>query len=336
MQTLLQLFKQLSDKIQLIAEKYWRNQHVLLFVFFLFLSSTFWFLNSMRKIYTTTISYPVKFENLPDDKLISGDLPESINLVVRGTGFILMRYKFTNKFLSFPFDFKKMKRFSHGHRKGAYLLTNDYEQRISAELNKEIELLDIEPDTFFIGLMNKKMKVLPVKLEMDVNYLESYHQSGPIIIKPETVEASGPDIVIDTLTQIHTVKSIFNNVNDTIKKNVRLETLDKVEFSENKVEVTVPVESFTESKFKIPILVTGLPENYIIKTFPSEIDLSCLVAISQFEKVNEEQFIAIVDVSDINLEKQSRLKVKLTASPDFVYSINYEPKFVDFLIERSY
>lgn len=323
-------------KLALYVDKLAKNKNVILFLFFLILASTFWFLNSLQQEYTTNIYYPIRFTNLPDNKLVSGEIPKNIVLKVRGSGYSLMRYNFSNKIFPLELEVNRMRRFSSGEKRGAYLLTEHYSDRVSGQLYNDIELLEMSPDTFFIGLQNRKKRLLPVRLNVDINYLESYFQSASIIIEPEYIEVSGPDLIVDTLKYVSTQHIVFQSVNDSIVRNISLASSDNIEYDVDDVKITVPVESFTESKLKVPIAVSGLPQGLTIKTFPSEVDVSCLVAISQFENVQKQQFFAHIDVSDLDLANQSRLKVKMETVPDFVYSVKYEPLFVEFIIERSY
>ncbi|MBN2167466.1 MAG: hypothetical protein JW717_14415 [Marinilabiliaceae bacterium] len=315
-------------------ESFMKNKNVLLFVFFLLLSTTFWLLNSLRKNYVTTVSCPIHFENLPDDKLISGDMSEKLKIKIRGNGFILLSYKLSGKLNSIPVNFKYMRRFSNGHTKGAFLLAENLESLISSELNKDIELLEIDPDTIVVGLQNRKKRMVPVLLNADLSYQGSYLQSGKIIIDPGIIEVAGPENFIDTLKNIKTEMLTLQGISDSVFLVVNLIVPSWCEIKQSKVSITIPVESYTESRFRIPISVSGLPQNYSIKTFPSEIDLSCLVAIGQFERVKPDNFTAEVDLTGVDISSQQRLKVKIIASPEFVYSVKYEPIFVDFLIEK--
>ena len=80
---LLKLVRTLTDR-----EKIKPNKRLTAFLVCLFVSSLFWFLNSLSHKYTETINIPVTYTNLPKDKFLINKLPEKILLKIIQTPFI--------------------------------------------------------------------------------------------------------------------------------------------------------------------------------------------------------------------------------------------------------
>jgi len=313
-----------------------RNQNALVFAIFLVLATGFWFLNAMRKSYSTTISFPVHFVNLPDQNiLISQSDSTSIHLKVRATGFSLLRYHFSPHFSSLGLDVAKMRRFYKGNSRGVFFSTHDLESTVSNQLGYDLELISLSPDTVFLNFYNKAKRRLPVKLNADLAFNTSYYLSGPVKLTPDSIDVSGPNFVMDTMTCISTKYVSFDQINSTITTKLPLLVDKTIVVANSEVSVIIPCEAYTESSVIVPINVKGDSDGITVKTFPSDIKISFRVALSQYDAIKANAFSAVVDVTGVDFHKQKRLKVKLDRVPEFVYSVEYNPLFVDYLIERS-
>ena len=102
----------------------------------------------------------------------------------------------------------------------------------------------------------------------------------------------------------------------------------------SKISVQIAVEQYTEAKFEIPVLIINQPENMLIKTFPSKVKVLCKVGISQYNKLNNSSFKAIIDYSH-HSGVLSKLPITLGKRPENILSLDYFPKEVDYIIERK-
>ena len=318
-----------------VKNKLFQDNRILIFLVFLLLSFGFWFLNALRRTYVSTVQCPITFVNLPPKKMMSGSVPYEIDLKVRGTGFALLRNQLSNQFIPFVIDVAKMRRLYDGTQKGAYMLTRDYTNRISAQLSNDVELVEMSPDTLYLNFFNKKSRLIPIEFDGTLNFIQQHNQIGKVSFSPESILVSGPEYIIDTLRSIRTEFMSFDKVKDTISSTVILAEMPELEFSQTEVAMSVPVDAFTELAVEVPIILRGVPENFTLKTFPAEVVVTFRVGISQFEKIKSQNFSAVVDVEGVDLATQNRLKVKLEQAPEFVYTVDYAPLFVDYLLERS-
>ena len=66
----------------------------MIFIFCLVLSSVFWMLSKLSRTYTVTIDLPIRYENLPDDRIWLLDESPRIVLEVEAYGFALVGYRY--------------------------------------------------------------------------------------------------------------------------------------------------------------------------------------------------------------------------------------------------
>lgn len=313
-----------------------QDKNVIIFLVFLVISTGFWFLNALRKDYIATLNYPVRFVNVPENTMLSDDMRKKISVKVRAGGFVILRYQLSNTFLPLTFDVSEMKPWSSDDQKGVFTVTEDGHTRIVGQLSQGMELIDIEPDTLFVPLLEKRTAKIPVKIRTQLSFEKQFLQAGPVFLEPDSIDVLGPKQIIDTLKFIEARPLVFENLEDTVSTMVGLNLPPEIKSSVRRVEATVPVEPFTELNFSVPLRVNGLPDSLRIKTFPSEINISFRVGMSKYEKTNRSMFRAVVDLDQVFKEdRPDRLKVRLERFPEHVESLSFSPIFVEYLLEKK-
>lgn len=311
------------------------NKKLLIFIFFLLLSAIFWFLSMLNREYTTNLSYPVRYTNFPDEKVLVGELPSSLTLNVSGYGYTLLKYRFSRRLLPLIFDVNSfsLNRVSD-ENDSFFIVSSVAKNKISDQLGTDIEINEITPDTLFFEFSEVISLNVPVEPHLALEFRQQYMQSGRVQVDPDTITVSGPQSVIDTLEQVFTSELIMKQVDQTVEADIPLLEYEFLRFSVEKVKVTVPVEQFTEAAINVPIETVNVPEGLTLKTFPSEIRVSYLVPLSYYEKVRQQQFYAFVDYEMLINEELRRLPVNLSRYPEFIRGMRFNPQTVDFIIEK--
>jgi hypothetical protein len=311
------------------------DRRVMVFMFFVVVATIFWFLNVLGLEYTTSLSYPVRYTNFPENKVIVGELPSSLDLTVNAYGYTLVKYYVSRQLLPIVFDVGSfsLTELPGSETSNFYILSSVARTSIAGQLGADINIIDIEPDTLFFNFTETISRSLPVRPEVDLGFQQQFMLKGNISAEPDSVTVSGPASIIDTMKFVPTQLLSLKNLNESVYKEVRIQDFDLLSYSFNEALVHIPVEQFTEAKIKVSLEIINIPEGMKMKTFPSDITVSYLVALSDYEKVNTQQFNAIVDYESI-VEGQSRLEVSLLKQPELVRAVRFYPVAVDFLIER--
>jgi hypothetical protein len=334
------------DKINKLLDKYLQrikgktkemreDGNALIFLVFLFLAACFWVLNALRKDnYTTEVSFPIKFTNVGANEIVNGSLNRELVLKVKGGGFTVLRH-ISRGFSPEAIDISRLRRVNINGVDGAYINSKEYNSLIEGKLAVGLELVSISPDTLFIPLIQKESKMVPVKIDASITYEQQCQLSGNLSIVPDSVLISGADEKLKEISFISTKALVFENLSDTLVRNVLLEKNNNVELSTKRVVVTVPVEPFTEANILVPIDAINLPDSIELKSFPPEVNISYHLGLSR-PLYSVGDFKASVDFTNINLEElPRRLKVKINESPDGIHNMAYQPVFVEYLLERK-
>lgn len=332
----------ISSVIKKIRKRKIKIDHrFFIFSFFLLISTIFWILNALSKDYTTLIEYPVRYTHLPENKILLGNLPKVLQLKVKGYGFTLLKRNLerspnpiqlsVNTFYQQHLAEKEIVEF--------YIKTNTLEDIISNQL-RDIELVDISPDSIEFKFVKEVSKKVPVLPDISLRFRQQYMRKSQIALEPDSVLVSGPKTIVEEFDTLKTEYREFRDIDKTIETKLALKQHAGISYSSDSVKLTVPVESFIEGQLKIKIKVENLPSNLMLKVFPNYTMVSYLVGFSDWEKIKEADFEAVVDYNDIDYTRddmKSKLKVKLSKVSDFVIpnSVSYYPRKVEYILKKS-
>jgi YbbR domain-containing protein len=313
------------------------NRNVGVFLFFLLLSTIFWFFNELENVYVSNISYPVKYTDPPKDKIFVGNLPSHLDLKIRGTGFKLLEYRIGKELMPIEFQVNSYNlKSSHDSQNDQYfLLTQSVRTRISRQLSSDLDIVDITPDTLHFQFANETTRKLAVEAQISYSFGKQFMLKGNIEVEPDSVIASGPNTVLDTVETATTTKQHFKEITENLTKRLPLKKIHpQVEFSERNVKIKIPVEQYTEGALRKEIEVKNLPDSVVLRTFPRYIQITYLAGLSNFENVIPELFKVTVDFKDTGKDSE-KLKVSVEKAPDYLKSYSYRPHRVDYIIEKK-
>lgn len=311
------------------------NQRLVIFIFFLIVSTVIWYLSKLNHEYSTSLNYPVRYESLPKGKVLVGEPPRKIQLKVKAFGYTLLKCKLgaalspieldLNKHLSYSYEGTKVKQF---------VLTYRLRNSVVKQLGNEILLEGIEPDTLVIELTDMASKKVQVKPNVEFNFEQQYMQSGFLDLDPDSITISGPKSIIDTINEVFTKEVKLKKLNQKVSKKISLVPVNQVSFSKRSVVLSLPVEKYTEITVKVPVISNNHPDSLKLLFIPKAVDVKCNVVLSKYFTLTPTMFKAEVDYTQISSSLSKKLKVKLVTVPSFVNLVDYSPKYVEYIIEE--
>lgn len=226
------------------------NKELPVFGFFLILSFIFWYLNELSKDLQGTINYPVRYINPPKDRIVTGDLPGKLEMVLRGPGYSILKMKLSGSRAPVVIDFSRMTpRRLPGSQRNYYLLTSGMIQDFSKQLHADFEILSVHPDTLFFGydkMVTRKMAVIPdLKIELSAGH------NAIIVPVPDSVSVTGPAHILDTLDGIPTRHRTFKRMAENFKSKVPLACPDYLETTQKRVLIEVTIVGKPSSFFSL-------------------------------------------------------------------------------------
>jgi hypothetical protein len=126
------------------------NRDIIVFTFFLFLSFGLWYINSLGKEIEGDIKYPVKFINLPKERIIT-DNPEKLNLFLKGPGYSVFKLRLSGYKAPLQIDLSKIsyKRVQESKNADYFIVTSGLLKSFTVQMRTGCEVIAIKPDTLF-------------------------------------------------------------------------------------------------------------------------------------------------------------------------------------------
>jgi hypothetical protein len=134
------------------------NRDVVVFAFFLLLSFTLWYLNSLGKEAEADIRLPVRFVNLPKGKEIVGNELPGVSLSMKGPGYSILKLKYQRKKTPVTVDLSKVtyKKVPESKASDYYILSSGLSKSFTIQLRSGCDVVSIKPDTLFITFERSK------------------------------------------------------------------------------------------------------------------------------------------------------------------------------------
>jgi hypothetical protein len=226
------------------------NKELPVFAFFLFLSFVFWYLNELSKDLQGTINYPVRYINPPKDRILTGTLPDKLEMDLRGPGYSILKMKLSGSRAPVVVDFSRMTpRRLPGTTSSYYLVTSGLIQNFSKQMHADFEIVAIHPDTLFFGFDRLVTRMTAVIPDIKVELLSS----GRVIIAPDpdSITVTGPAHVLDTLRGIPTRHRVFKRRDENFRARVRLECPENLETTQKRIVLEVTITGRPSSFFNL-------------------------------------------------------------------------------------
>jgi hypothetical protein len=310
------------------------DNRIFIFIFFLIISGTLWFLNALSKDYVTELDIPVNFVGIPREFKSNQQLPQNLTIQASGQGFSLMRHKITSRGVPFKFDIKQY--FSNqkaGKEVSFQIITQLAQKQMEQYYGGEFSILDIYPRTISASFSTIVFKKLPVSFKGDLSFQPQVWQKGDIKITPDSVDVGGPQNVMDTVKKIRTQYIKIERINSLTEFTANLDDNGVFICEQPEVKISVDAEKFTEATIKLPIKVLNAPDRFNIMLFPDQTTVTYRIGIDKYESITANSFTAIVDYNQMSARDiNEKIRVELIELPEYIRNVTYHPREVKYLI----
>lgn len=315
------------------------NTRSAVFLACLVLSFVFWLLTTLSNTYIEDISIPVTYKDLPENKVLVSKLPEHLFLEIEATGFeiLWLKMKGVGDQLDLDASPNSLKRLPSADAGNYVLVTERKLGKVRSEIEDDVNLVAIRPDSIVFAFRDKVQKNLPVRFKGSLEYDGQYGPVGEISFNPSIIKVSGPPELLDTMNAIYTDSIVLESIDETVELEIDLDEVyaqTSLSFDSVKTKMTIPVEEFTEGTVDVPVTQVGQYQDGTIKVFPTEVEVSYWVPLSQFENIKKQQFKVEVDLSGISKGGVSSLQVSVSDFPSTVKRVKPDPEKVEFIIQR--
>ena len=319
------MFKKLNDKLI----KSVKSKRINIFLLFLVISFGILMLTKLSKTYTNTIAFNIEKQNIPETEVILEDSIPILNITLKTQGFNYLKYYFNKPKIKLDFSNKINRRDS------IYIWNNQTAfSDIIAQFDRDIEVLNVNPDTLWFRYDENEIKKVPVKLNSNVQFKMGFDMLEDYKLEPDSIKIIGPKSVLSNIDVVETSNLELNAVASNFSEIIQIESFndfDNVKISPNEVLVSGKVDKFTEGKLKIPVEIVNIPDSLQIKFFPKTVTLSYYTSLSYFKSIKIEDFKVICDFNTFN-NNQTYLIPELVEQSLYSKNIRLNPNKIEIII----
>lgn len=307
-----------------------RNQRVLIFFFFLFLSSLIWFFNKLEKDYFTTLTIPVRYYNFPKDKIQINSLPMQLKVNVYGRGFTLLRYKLLSFNPLYLDVLSNIKTVNNSDSELLFLNTESIIPYIDRELSGEMKILSVEPKN--IKLIFSKKRIKKVFVVPNIFYaINKDYLIDKVHVNPNTILITGPSFIVDTIDTVYTQKQNIAELSSNYHSKIPLKKIELCSFNKTHVAVAIILEKKTEKVISVQA-ESIFPSTYKNMTFiPNTINLKFSVGIKNYTKIDASHFQFALERISNSTTNSEYFKIKAVDTPDKIYNLQIIPSVITVL-----
>ena len=299
------------------------------------IASIFWLLLALSHDYPSTLTLPVSYVNLPGKKVVMNEMPSQISVQFKTSGFKIISFSLQKNHQPVEVDVASSLHKTIFNSDVFAISTQSFLNDFSKELGKEVTITGFQPDSIIFNFSDIVTKKIPVVLSLDVSFEKQYDSTGSPEIFPKEIEVSGPPAIIAKLKSIRTENIKLENLKGSVKRKVKLLGNRFLSYNIDQIEFAISVEKFTEGSAQIEVRPVNVRIGYSLKTFPDKIKVLYLVALSQYNKVEDSMFEAVVDASNLEERQTTKLEVNMVSSPSFIRITNLEPEKVDYILRKQ-
>ncbi len=313
------------------------KRKVYIFIICLVCSALFWLFTKLSQDNQATFTKTVAFHNFPDDKLSMSQSDSLVSFTLESAGLKLIMARFFLPKELMRLDADDLPVLSRNDARYHYVTGSMLAGDLEKTLEGRARVIDIYPDTIYLEMVPALRKRLPVILDADISFERRFDQYGPITIEPDSITATGPKPLLDTLSSLRTEHWDARNLRKNTHRTLKVKHpagFPFLEMEKEEVTINVPVEEFTEAtkELKIDMVCPDHLSPLDVRLFPNSVTVNYLVALRDYQAVSEQMFHATVSCPQAIDDDDGSLPVTLENYPSFVDVLYYRPQFVEYII----
>jgi len=312
------------------------RQQLSIFLICLIISILIWFTLKLSGDFQAVIPVTVRFTNLPKNKSLTEKTDTTLLVKIQERGTELLRIKFLKPNRMAEVSLRNIKLLKDNNRYRGYVLSSSLISQVEYALGLTGRIESIFPDTLFVLMEERASRKLPVTADIALTYSPQFMLYGDIVYEPDSIVVAGPAGMIGQLDRISLGALHLSDISQTVtihRPVLRDPSLSWVIYNPAEVNVTIPVEKFTEASIELPVTLMSDTTGVSFRTFPETVKVTYNVALKDFNNITREMFDAVAFLRNTDLTTSNgTIKVRLNRQPPLVRVTRVEPDKVEFII----
>lgn len=322
-------FKGILEKVKGFKFDRPSSNSVILYLFFVVISSILWCFLTFNRTVTVDMEVPVVVSGKPSNVRFLSQVPDTITVNVTNRGTYFLKYVF----LSSPKLELKFSDYCDGN--GVFRVDAVNLKKALSRILARNSINSVLPDNITARYTDQPGKLVPIILDMDIEPARMYALTGVIERSQDSVLVYGDNKTLKGITEVYSYHVSETGLTDTLRRKVTIAPLKGVVVEPRTIDVMIPVEKLVTKTQKVQVSVRNAPHDVKVVVFPSKVDATFRVPTSYF-KNNTQEITAVVDYNSINLKTQgNKVQLLIGEVPGAYEDVHLSLDSVEYIIERQ-
>lgn len=315
------------------------SKEFLIFLFFLILSGGFWLMMTLNETYEREFTIPLRMADVPRNVVITSDPDSLVRFTVRDKGYMIAAYGAANSFRPIFLDYRL---YTDGRSHGDIPVV-DIQRQIYLQLSKSSRITAVKNGNFSFNFNFGKNKKIPVRLLGEVTPGKNYYLAK-VEFTPDSVQVYAARHVLDSIQTVYTERQNISNFTDPKEVTINLRKFTNAKCVPSRVKMKLYPDVLTEESVVVPIEAINMPEDKVLRTFPSKVRVNFVVGTFRLRTMpkNAETrellpvgFRVVANYKDIESGRTDKCHIYVLNSPNGVRNAKTVVSRVDYLIEQK-
>lgn len=306
------------------------NKEFLVFLFFLAVSTSFWFLSTLNETYETDIDVEMIVTEVPENVIITEELPKTVKITVKDKGFNLLNYLWLNEVKPLHFEF----RLYSGKGGRGQVTVSDIQKMMQHRLSETASIISVKADHLDFFYNHGGKRKLPIAYDGRISTKANFYIARTSL-SPDSIVVFAPEEVFDTLRVITTERVDFTDLAESTTQSLRLQNVRGAKLAKNDVKLNVIIDQLTEMTISVPVKTKNVPEGISLKTFPARVELRVAVGVKRSASLKPELFNVVADYNNLPGDPTEKIPLVIQTQPKGIVKATLKVDKVDYLIEKN-
>lgn len=275
------------------------------------------------------IPVPVQFIGVPHNIVITEPLPDTIRVVVRDKGFVLMSYLHGDIVKPLKINFTT---YARGNGKGSVTIS-EVQKTLGSMFYASSKIVSVKPEKMDFLFNFGMSKIVKAHIDGIIRPADTYYLARTAI-SPDSIKIYATQAMLDSIKELFTENIDLVGFKDTITKDIPLKKIKGVKMVPDHIKATFFPDMLTEKVVQVPIVSVNMPDGLVLRTFPTKVNVKVVAGRSRIDAIRPESFSVVVDYDDVATHPSDKCSLILRTVPNGIANASLEMQQVDYLIEN--
>lgn len=299
-----------------------------LFLTCLGISLAAWLFSTLSGNYDYQTDTVVHYVNSPGTRAYHPLQPDTVTVTLRGTGWQMLFNKLRIGPDAITADVSSLKSRN-------FIVFSDQLSGMNEKMRLVNKIIAVDPDTLYFDFSRRSVKRVPVRLVTKFSFRNQFGVAADIVLQPAYVTITGPAADLTRLDSWPTDSLMLKDIHRDATARVPLSRLSTSVISvfPPSVNVTIPVDEFTEKELLLPLRVINAGNNQV-KLLPGRVKVTFLSSLKRYHDPVWDRAAASVNLDEWRRNGSDQLAVKLVNVPPHTRVVKIDPQTIDFTVSN--